>query len=73
MMLSNALNTRAVTDEAASYFESLTVEEADRLHRIFGIDFEMNDGRLSGIRGVRYGMDLSDQADRTVYFPVLQN
>lgn len=51
MMNSNALAAIAAAG-ARAYFESMTVEQADGLHRMYGVDFEMNDGRLTAVKNV---------------------
>ena len=52
MMNNNALASIAAAG-ARAYFEGMTVEQAEGLHRMYGVDFEMNDGRLVAVKGVK--------------------
>ena len=69
------INARVMDDDAFAYFknliEGMTVEEADGMHRMYGVDFIMNDGKLVGVSKIDfdYGMDFGSGLDKTVICP----
>lgn len=66
------MGRNVINGGALMYLERMTVEQADGLHRMYGVEFEMNDGHLVGVKGTGLigGMDFGGAgADRSVLYP----